>query len=389
MIRSVGISVLVAVIVATAILYCPVPWSAILTVAAVLLGYCAWSTTLTNLKLLSANLAAVVAAVAVFEGFLGFNDLRGDGTRMEGTISEGFVVPDDDLGYRPRVDSRVTARKLFEDRVIYDVTYSIGADGLRVTPRSQSRRPPTCTVFFGDSVTFGEGVNDAETYPFRVGVEPRGETSVYNFAFSGYGPHQALAALNAGRVERTVTCSTIQFVHLAIVEHVARVAGLAGWDRHGPRFRLNKNGTVERDGNFDDPTQLLGRWVLPRWFDQTTDRFRTWHRFFGRSRDANDADFALYLGVLDEVARVARSRFPGSSFDLLLWDRQGDTRFAAIERRLTGSGVVVHRLTTMIPDFAANADRYLLGPRDGHPNALMHQRIGEYVSREIVNRTRP
>ena len=81
---------------------------------------------------------------------------------MEGTIVEGYTHPDDMLGYAPDPGKRVTARKLHGNTALYDVTYTIGTDGLRVTPSAPGTPVARCVIFFGDSVTFGEGVNDDE-----------------------------------------------------------------------------------------------------------------------------------------------------------------------------------------------------------------------------------
>ena len=87
-----------------------------------------------------------------------------------------------------------------------------------------------------------------------------------------------------------------------------------------------------------------------------------------------------------ESARLVRQCFPESVFEMFLWDGRDDARIGVIERRLTAGGIHVHRLTTVIPDFAANSERYLLGPHDGHPNALMHELIAEYILGTLAGR---
>jgi hypothetical protein len=329
-------------------------------------------------------LAAVLVAVAAFEAYLGYQERAGDGTRMQGSITEGFNRQDDVLGYVPERASRVTARKLHGDTVLYDVTYSIGADGLRIRPEPENAAPARSVVFFGDSVTFGEGVNDDEAFPYLVGRAGGDSFAAYNFAFSGYGPHQMLAILQAGLIESRKVPRPAHFIYLAIVEHVARVAGLAPWDRHGPRFRLDATGVPVRDGNFDSPPRLSGRWTVPAPAVAALDELRTWRRFFGRSRDPDDADLELYLGVVSEAARLARTQYPGSTFHVILWDGRDDPRIGIIAQRLTATGIPVTRLTAVIPDFTSDASRYLLSPHDGHPNPLMHRRLAEHILRRIA-----
>lgn len=365
--------------------YCPVPWSPALLATAALLALAAWSASGAGVKILLANLAAVLVALAAFEGYLGYQSALGDGTEMEGTITEGFTHPDDALGYAPDAGRHVTARKRYGDSVLYDVVYTIGPDGLRVTPPTSGSPETSCIVFFGDSVTFGEGVRDDETYPALVAHKVAGAYPVRNFAFSGYGPHQMLAALQSGHVERTAACRPVQFFYLGILEHIARVAGLANWDRHGPRFRLDANGVLRRDGNFDGESSLDPRSRLVAWLDSPLTRSLAWQRFFGRSRNPTGADLDLYVAIVLESARLTRQRFPGSTFRMLLWDGRDDPRIHVIEKRVTGAGIPVHRLTAIIPDFEAQSARYLLSRHDGHPNPRMHQRIADYVA-DILSR---
>lgn len=207
-----------------------------------------------------------------------------------------------------------------------------------------------------------------------------GNVAVYNFAFSGYGPHQMLSALLAGQVDAVAGCGPLQFIHLAILEHIPRVAGLAHWDKHGPRFRLDDNGRPVRQGNFDSPTLLFGRWTAPQWGRQLLQRFHMWQNMFGCGCALNEKDLALYIGVVREAARELRQRYSHSTFDVWLRDGRDDTRLETIERSLRADQINVHRLTSVIPDLAENSDRYLLGPHDGHPNPIMHRLIGEYVA---------
>jgi hypothetical protein len=358
--------------------WCPVPWSAGLFAAALLLALAARGVRGVGSRVILVNLAAVILALAAFESYLGYRDERGDGTRMAGTITEGFHEPDDDLGYRPRAATRVTATKSYGDALIYDVTYSIGTDGLRVMPPAAPGAPAGCVVFFGDSVTFGEGVADDEAYPFLVARRLGSGWTAHNLAFSGYGPQQMLARLQSGATRRLAGCRPTQFVYLAILEHVARVAGLTRWDRHGPRFRLGPGGVPVRDGNFDTPPMRFGGRPVPPAVTQAVDEFRAWQRFSGRGRSPGQGDLELFLAVVAESARLARELHPGSRFDVILWDGRDDDWLGVIRQRLENAGLGVHWLTEAVPGFPADADRYLF-PHDGHPSPEMHRLLAQYV----------
>lgn len=377
--RKKNTALLILALALASVMAWPLPWEVALLLACLVLAVLAWSARSDTSRIILINLAAVFFALAAFEAWLAAKAAAGDGTRLEGTITEGFTVPHPDLGYHPRAGSHVTARKLHGAKIIYDVDYTIGPDGSRVSPPSVPSPSGRCVVFFGDSVTFGEGVADREAFPFRVAERLGPGNSVHNFAFSGYGPHQMLALLQSSAPDARAGCRPTDFVYLAILEHVARVGGLTSWDYHGPRYRLDDGGRAVRDGNFDAPTRLLGRWDLPAGLASELDRCHTWQRFLGRNRSPGRPELDLYLGIVKESARLAAQRYPGSLFQVLLWDGRDDERLAVIERELASADIRVHRITQAIPDFTGNASRYLLSPYDGHPNSVMHERLAGYV----------
>ncbi len=379
-----------AVVAAAAAAYsCPVPWSAVLLAAATILGIAAWRARGDVAKMLLANLAAVFVALAAFEAYLGLRPAEDDGTRMEGTIAEDFVHPDDDLGYAPNKGARVTARKRYGDTVVYDVTYTIGSDGLRVMPPVDLRRHVDCLLFFGDSVTFGEGVDDEQAYPYLIARRIGPDFAVYNFAFSGYGPHQMLALLRSGRIESMISCTPRHLFYLGIPEHVARVAGLTTWDRHGPRFAIDAQGAVVRDGNFDAPVKLFGQWAVPLAVAKATQSFLTWQRFLGRERTPGNAEVALYVAIVRESARIAHERYPGAVFHVILWDRPGNPHVGDIKARMLNEGIRLHLLTTAFPDLLGDDGGDLLFPHDGtseSANARAHRRLrGDNVERPVTS----
>ena len=65
---------------------------------------------------------------------------------------------------------------------------SVDKRGLRVEPPLAPSHGDRCVLFFGCSYTFGEGVNDTETLPYRTGVLAEGLLRMINFGLHSYGP---------------------------------------------------------------------------------------------------------------------------------------------------------------------------------------------------------
>ncbi len=324
------------------------------------------------------NIAAVFLALGISEIYLTHQQAAGDGTRVEGSIVKGFVHPDALLGYAPARNARVTARKLYGDSTLYDVTYTTNSHGLRVTaPAAATARE--CVVFFGDSITFGEGVEDSENFPYVLSAQVADRYATYNFGFSGYGPQQMLANLESGRVGRVVDCTPKYFYYLCITDHAARVAGIYSWDRHGPRYELAPDGSVVQRGHFDD---VEGDSVAA-WAEHILDGSQIWQKLFVRPRGPEPHDISLLVAVIAQSARTIRQRFPDSVFEVIMWDVGDADKVRAIESGLAARGVHVRPMTSMVPDFNANWKEYVLSEHDRHPNKRFHRLMAEQIAKEL------
>src|SRR5262249_9048133 len=157
-------------------------------------------------------------------------------SRPQMTDTLEFNYDDRDLGYSPEPSQRARARELYDNKVLFDVTYTIDTNGLRLIPTAAPLAE--CGVAFsGDSLTFGWGLADTETMPNQFVAASAGLYRGYNLAQNGYGPHHMLRMLETGRFDRVVGDDTINLViYQGIVEHVARVVGRNTWDPRGPRY---------------------------------------------------------------------------------------------------------------------------------------------------------
>jgi hypothetical protein len=161
------------------------------------------------------NLAFTIVVLAALEIYSYVSLIDRIKTTYEGSFSEGYVVQSDLFGYAPVPGTTKIVRKVHGDQLIYEVAYTIGSDGHRITPPGRDPGSNECIVFFGDSFTIGEGVNDDESMPYLVGtLQPY---KVRNFGFHGYGPHQMLAAIEHGLID----CKPRFAVFQTMMGHVA------------------------------------------------------------------------------------------------------------------------------------------------------------------------
>ncbi len=341
------------------------------------------------LKLIAFNLGCLVLLLAAIESVLwlfptlGRSSGHGAVLEQKDLAGRGFFAVHRDLGYGPVPGAHLMSRKRFGEEILYDVDYTIDFRGLRVSdqPVDRNNDAPEAILFFGCSHTFGEGVDDDEATPYLIGARKENRSKVLNFGFMGYGPHQMLAALESGIVEDALAGSKPKIVvHQAMHHHVWRSAGRAPWDRDGPRYTADANGDVRFSGSFalhPDLWDLLRPWIARssigarlierEWFPPT---FRS--------------DVERYLAILKKSQQTIETRYPGAAFHVILWDWQdGSWITRAIQEDLTTRSVQLHRISEILPDFHTAAEKYRIS-RDGHPNALAHREIAQYILREII-----
>jgi hypothetical protein len=277
-----------------------------------------------------------------------------------------YIDSDPVLGYAPRPKSVATGQMLLGAEQIYKVTYAFDELGLRIHPHF--RQPGAANVlFFGDSFTLGEGVEGDQSLPARFERLAAGRFAAHNFGFDGYGPHQMLACLQAGReAAPLVKGATPYVVHVSLPAHLWRVAGKVPWDWDGPRY-VSVDGKAERRGNF-----------MPAWKASLMaglSRSAFFREYLYRSPDRPlPEDAQTYAAVLKSTGDLVRERY-GAEFLVIVWGARG------AQERLLGLldqvGVTAIPISEIIPDIAD--PKYRLHSADPHPSPLAYQRVAEYL----------
>ena len=346
--------------------FCPLDW--------LLACWCVWTGFVyRRLAFCGINLAAVLFVLGGAEALL---SAKRPGVATT-TSLDGPGLPyqqrDDLLGARPRPGSRTHYELRDRGQVLIDTVYTIDEHGLRAIPGHAPPDTAPTVVFFGCSYTYGEGVLDHETLPAQV-ARQRPDLRVFNFGFSGYGPHQMLANLESERVETICESPPRVVIYQMIPSHVRRVTGWVPFQKHGPRYLL-RGGRVERAGNLDD-----SRW-LPL-VQKILWKSRVYHHLVSPLL-ITEAEIQLTVAILDQARREVSQRFPGASFHVLLWTRS-DTPYAGrVRAALEATDLKLHLVTEQIPELRTKTPEYFI-PGDGHPNGRAYSRLAEMVCEEIV-----
>ncbi len=352
--------------------------------AAVLMGWFAWRLKNQRWKVVAFNLSMMLGLLGAFELALGWVGVTEEKAYWEGSYRLGYSADHPLLGYGPRdPNARVTSRKFYGDRMLYDVTYTL-KEGQRHTPNS-NEQSDAWALFFGGSFTFGEGLNDDQTLPFFFNEAAGRRYRVRNFGFHGYGPHQALRIVEelVPRDSAFQNAAEKHAFYLLIADHVRRAAGKTSWDHQGPRYQPVGD-SVGLAGSFQDGKpwyfrHRVVRRVLNVWHNSNLCRLL----FRSAAPEISDADVELTTRILLQMNNLLQRQ--GAAFHLLVEpDYEGAVPgYDAIAERLQQAGVPVLYVSEVLGNPPPLDPAFYL-PVDGHPNAEYNRRVG-YALAQTLN----
>tara|TARA_B110000438_G_scaffold303679_1_gene366447 strand:+ start:297 stop:1382 length:1086 start_codon:yes stop_codon:yes gene_type:complete len=308
----------------------------------------------------------------------------------EGSYSKEYFVTNEILGYSIKKDIQANSIKKIKDTLVYDVIYTIGKDGNRITPEPKSHNNDKCMIFFGCSITFGEGVSDSSSLPFIVGELQNNK--VHNYGCHGYGPHQMLAAIE----NKMITCNSNSVIYQTFTDHVYRAAGYFSWDFHGPKYNI-KNGDLFFDGHFDDFKTNKVFTLYDKLYNQRFKSY-TYRRLFltHYKYDITEYDINRYLTIVEQSRTLLKNKNPEVNFHVIIWDffpksYKSQWTLSKIINGFKQKSIDYHLVSNILPEFLENTGinytKMYQILNDGHPNQNAYRLIAKYVVNKIYNGT--
>jgi len=339
------------------------------------------------LKALLFNLIFVVVVLTAAEAYLTFL-VRGPAEYFLSssivTEPNDWFVRDDAVGWVPKKDTQVRATKFEYGKTLYDAIYTIDSTGLRATPLPVSK-PPECVLFFGDSFTFGEGLQDAETLPYQVWKKSGGGYRIYNFGVGGYGPHQMLSQLESGKVRQIIDCRPDYAIYTAVPDHVARVAGKIPYGNHAPHYQLDPNGEVRLTGYFEKGSRTHSL-LVTKLLNQMS-KSAIYKIAESRQPRISQDDVRLFFAIVKRSRDLAERQFPGIRFHIILWESWNGEQelYRTLADGFRQMGIPTHLVPDILPGYTLGPSKYVLSRSDRHPSALSNSVLADYVVERIVS----
>jgi hypothetical protein len=215
-------------------------------------------------------------------------------------VTHGMSVARPVIGWGPQHPGRFHAekREAKTGAAVYLADYTIDASLLRQTTSSESG---PAIVFFGDSCTFGEGVNDAETLPQLFADLLGSKVRSLNLGFSGYGPQQFLRELETGLFDSQIGSRPRLFIFLTAAWQAERSACKARWTPHAPHYVLENGQIVFKGACNTGPSMWLQEWL------ENMASYRLLIEPFRRKLSHDDVD--LYIRILLAAVNFAKEKY--------------------------------------------------------------------------------
>ena len=295
-------------------------------------------------------------------------------------VTNGLYAPQPVIGWGPEHAGRFHHEKTDPKSgvPIYRVDYTIDLNLLRETHSAETG--PTI-VFFGDSFTFGSGLNDADTLPQLFADLLGRKQRVLNLGFPGYSPQQFLAELQTGRFDAVIGAQPRLFIFMTTAWHAERTACKAYVRGDAPRYAL-ENGQVALKGVCYEGLSLRVR----EWLENTAS-----YRLFIEPylQKVTHEDVELYIRILLAAVNLAKEKYgvatlipyiPAYSY----LEGTGFSDDEIVQRLRDGGAMVVD--VSLAKEEAAGAKLVIEG--DGHPTPLANRlravMLKNYVEQQMA-----
>ncbi len=322
------------------------------------------------------SITPVILIELIFAGVLYFQD----NTRFNtsGSYAKKFFKHDKLLGYTSIPEIKVNSIKKAingqDTLALYDVYYTIDSLSRRSTPlTAKSKLNKQYALFFGCSFTFGEGVNDDETYPYYFSKTD--STFIpYNYGLCGYGTQQMLAGLQDGNLKAAVAEPNGIAIYLHIPMHINRVIGDMFvhniWGANMPYYDLEADKLIYK-GSFKNGRpfisklySMLGRSNTLRYFNVNFPVKMNTHHFDVTSR------------LIEESYQTYKRQFGNDNFFVVIYHRSDE-----IKSRLQEKGI---KVLDYSGTFDKSAKEFQIHPQyEKHPNAHAYQILAEKLLTDI------
>ena len=314
------------------------------------------------------------------------------GAYFTGQLKTGFTKYDSLLGYSIDKTGSLSAVKQTRRKIIFKKTYTIIQDTTNLLPeynhRIGFRNPATSKeiVFLGCSVTFGEGLEDSSTLPYKTGAIT--QLNTVNLGCSGYGIHQVYR-LFLGKYPDKPNNQRI-FVYSFLHDHILRANGMYQYNMLGPYYSIKDDSLIHAG-----PVSANVKWPENKYIHYATalgtfsflkDKFS---KIVARNRvkKLGESDYDRCFFMIKEMAKQIQQS--GGKLIIIDWDRNRKNSnmlnrqlFDRFEKQLDSLSAMNVQIISVSSVFEMEDRRFFI-PGDGHPAASANEKLANALAATI------
>ncbi len=323
-----------------------------------------------KIRIILVNISFVCFALAIAELALFLNrpqEAEVNCTRFEDKLTYlGSTV----TGYALEPNQRHKTKKYYDEKLLYDVRYTINSHGFRITPEASSSAAESI-IFIGGSYTFGEGVNDHDSLPYRVGNRLKNSYQTYNFGLPGFGTHQIYALIENLCLQKVVKKPAAYVIYQSLYpEHVIRILGRESWSAHTPHYVLDSQNIPVRHGYWDNASKYSAK--AKKYLARSMLFYRFMHR------EISFKAKRLFVSLVVNSLKKLQIYYPDIEMHIINWWIPFDD---FIVKAFRENNIHVHYAKDILGQDELN---FVIAEVELHPNAEAYRIIAEYIVSHIV-----
>ncbi|MBI2432545.1 MAG: hypothetical protein HYV26_06720 [Candidatus Hydrogenedentes bacterium] len=280
------------------------------------------------------------------------------------------------LGYWPKAGFTGRERKWRGHETVYDVGYTFDEQHRRRSPLPPEAAPDQFALFFGDSFTFGQGVEDGETLPSQFAAAAPAYRP-YNYGCGGYGPQNLWVQVHrkafAAEITETRGIAVYTFIEPQLLRATGSVRLRALWGGRLPYLEPTDQGLVFR-GLYEEVFPWRRRAARLIMSSQVVQYFKLdW------PSEARPGDGQYVARILAESAAQLKATFEEVHLFVLLYPSPHTSE--DLLACLAQAGLTVLDYTRLFEEAPPPVPVALA---DGHPTGTAYGLVAEALARDIA-----
>lgn len=286
--------------------------------------------------------------------------------------SDTLTYHHEKLGTRLLKKKNVHIKKFIDNKKVSDFMLTTDLFGRRTVPTPENKINKFA-LFFGGSHSYGEGVEDNQTYPYFFQVLAK-EYRSYIYAFSGYGPQQMLAFTEVENLKSQIIEDNGIIIYTWSTGHLERLLGVPkviNWTKTWPYYKKDKNNYIIHHGFFN-----TDRFIKTKYYQLLN--------FFGfNDYSFSKKEYRFMCDIINKAKSNLSSQFPKADFITIAHPLKRDQLiFKEISLCLSELKIPVYDLKDVLNLYPKDK---LIIKGDGHFNPLGNKVMAKKAYEKLMN----